>query len=267
MRRLMLLGALFAVVATVWGCIEDIQPKTNNNPKIWFTRAPRNQGVIFQNGATFEWTATDTDDDLGMGQIWVRLDPYLECIVDTQTVCSPPEPCHDVVDTSCIYPVTLRDGWVRVYENTFDVANLPDTSYSFSVKVQDGRGADSILVDHFRVRFDNRPPIIDSVRCPPRKPASPSFQHTFIVYSHDVAANPASASPTDSLTYWYRFAVPSGGRSYETDDFARENRIFPIFIDGVSFPGIYKFRCKAKDRAGNVSQEYVCDFTIERGPR
>jgi hypothetical protein len=159
-----------------------------------------------------------------------------------------------------VYPPELANGPIRVYQNFFDISGLPDTVYTFSVTVRDGRGASTTLNRMFKVRFDDRPPIIDNVVCPPLKPPNPAFPWMFIINAHDVALNPASASPEESLTFWYRYVVPAGGPSVETEDFKREYKTFSVNVDGQTYKGTYKFRAKARDRAGNVSKEYVCDF-------
>jgi hypothetical protein len=265
-RRIAAAMILIGAVAFIWGCVEDITPSGNSKPKIWFTRAPREGREVFDNSVSFEWIATDVDDDLGMGQVFVALDPYLPCVIDTVTFCPRPDSCVERIDTLCIMPVELALGPVRVYQNNFDVDNLPDTTYTFSVIVRDGRGAETVLDRGFQVRFDNEPPLIDSVKCPPYKPANPVFEWTYEIFSHDIALNQASASPEESLTYWYRFVVPSGGTSIEAPDFKREYKTLTVTVDGQSFKGVYKFRGKSRDRAGNVSQEYVCEFEVT-GPK
>ncbi|HVP57652.1 MAG TPA: hypothetical protein VMU02_06105 [bacterium] len=255
MRRMILVLALAAVALTAWGCIQDIQPKYDSNPRVWFTRAPADRGVIYDNAATFEWVAVDTDDDLGMGKTFVRLTPTS-------------------VDTIVVFPHELEQGWVRVYKPAtneywgYDISNLPDTVYTFSVKVVDGRGGETITSRRFTVRFDNEPPIVDSVACPPMKPTNPNFTWTYVIYAHDVAANMSAATPVDSLCYTYRFSVPGGGESIEASDCKRENKTFTATVDGQQFPGQYKFKCKATDRAGNSSEEFTCTFDVgSTGPK
>jgi len=249
MRRLVLVLALGAVALTALSCIEEIQPKFNSNPRVWFTRAPGDRSVIYDNAAGFEWVAVDIDDDLGMGQTFVSLSPA-------------------VIDTILVYPHELERGWVRVYKPTaseywgYDISSLPDTTYTFSVKVIDGRGGETTTSRRFSVRFDNQPPIVDSVACPPMKPSNPNFTWNYVIYAHDVAANPAAATPVDSLCYTYRFAVPGGGQSVEQSDCKGENRTYTATIDGQTYPGLYKFKCKATDRAGNSSEEFTCTFEV-----
>lgn len=242
MRRGMLVLALLIVAVSVWSCVEDLAPGTNSEPRIRFIRAPKEGREIFQNAYEFQWLATDLDDDLGMGQTHVQLTPAK-------------------IDTIVVFPPELVSGPVRVYDDLFEVSGLPDTVYTFSITVRDGRGASTTLARTFQVRFDDQPPKIDRVVCPPMKPPSPNFTHIFIIIAHDEALNPASASPEESLTFSYRYVVPAGGPSQEATEFSRENKIKPFTIDGQTYKGTYRYRAKARDRAGNVSAEYVCEFT------
>lgn len=249
MRRIGLALALLAASTILSSCVEDVSPGSNNPPKVWFTRAPKEGREIFTNAFEFWWTATDTDDDLGMGQTYVTVVPAK-------------------VDTFVVSPRTLADGPLRVYTQPplFNVGNLLDTVYTFSVTVIDGRGGTTRLDRTFTVRFDNLPPVIDYVECPPAKPTNPVFQWTFVIHAHDEAPNPSSASPDDSLSFKYRYVVPEGGTSIEVTDFLREYRTLKVDVDGQTYKGIYKFRAQARDRAGNVSEEYVCSFEIS-GPK
>jgi hypothetical protein len=246
-RRAFAVIIVLGLVTAIWGCVEEITPTTNSKPKIWFTRAPKAGHEVFDNSASFEWMATDIDDDLGMGQTYVAIEPT-------------------VVGADTVFPPELLLGPVRIYENIYDVRNMPDTVYTFSVTVRDGRGAETTVDRSFKVRFDDRLPIVDSVRCPPQKPTNPVFEWTFVIFSHDEALNPSAASPVESLDYWYRFVVPSGGDSYETPDFALTNNTYTVNVDGQAYKGVYKFRAKSRDRAGNVSEEYLCEFDIS-GPK
>ena len=247
MRRLLLALALLAAAMLMSSCVENVSPGSNTPPKIWFTHAPKEGREIFDNGYDFQWMSTDTDDDLGMGQTWVGLTPT-------------------TIDTTVVFPHELAAGPMRVYENLFSIAELPDTVYTFSVTVTDGRGGTTVLNRNFVVRFDNMNPIIDYVECPPAKPSNPTFQWTFVIHAHDVAPNPSAASPDDSLTFQYRYVVPGGGTSIEVYDFARDYRTLKVDVDGQTYKGQYKFRAKARDRAGNVSTEYVCSFDLG-GPK
>jgi hypothetical protein len=135
--------------------------------------------------------------------------------------------------------------------------------------VIDGRGGQTATSRRFTVRFDNQPPIVDSVACPPTKPTNPNFTWTYVIYAHDIAANPAAATPVDSLCYTYRFSVPGGGAgSVEQSECKGANKTFTATIDGQQSPGQYKFKCKATDRAGNSSEEFTCTFDIGNpGPK
>jgi len=246
-RRIWLALVLLAAAAILSSCVEEISPGSNNPPKVWFTKAPKDGREIFSNQYEFTWTATDTDDDLGMGQTYVSLVPA-------------------TIDTFVVSPIELANGAMRVYTNIFTIGQLPDTVYTFSVTVTDGRGATTTLDRTFRVRFDDLPPIVDYVECPPAKPTSPVFQWTFVIHAHDEAPNPSSASPEDSLTFQYRYLPPSGATSIEVMDFQREYKTLKVDVDGQTYRGTYKFRAKARDRAGNVSTEYVCSFEIS-GPK
>jgi hypothetical protein len=176
-----------------------------------------------------------------------------------------------VIDTIVVYPPDLERGWVRVYKPFaseywgFDISNLPDTTYTFNVKVIDGRGGETTTSRRFTVRFDNQPPVIDSVLCPPMKPTNPNFPWTYVIYAHDVAPNPSAATPADSICYTYRFSAPGGAESVEQSDCKIENKTFSVTIDGQTYPGQYKFKCKATDKAGNSSEEYTCSFEVGSG--
>jgi hypothetical protein len=247
--RLVKLIILICLVGTfVWGCVEDVNTGANTEPNVWFIWAPEQNSVIYQNSADFIWIATDFDDDLGMGETYVSLEP----------------PSFEWlnVETGEMQQFQHPAGWIRVYENNFQLLDLPDSSYIFKVRVIDGRGARTTIDRRFIVRFDNRPPVIDSVICPPGKPPK-VFPWEYRVYAHDVARSPRAATPYDSLEYNYRFRTPC--QVYEPDDeWSADNWHFDVFIDGQSCPGDYTFRCKVRDRAYNVSEEFKCEFTIEQ---
>lgn len=247
MRKAIMVLALIVVGASIWGCVEDISSTNNRAPRVWFTQAPREGGEVFQNSIEFQWQASDIDDDLGMGKIYVSIDPVQ-------------------VGALTVSPAALLDGPVRVYESIYLVGPLPDTIYTFSVTVRDGRGAVTTADRTFMIKFDDMVPKIDRVTCPPEKPTNPNFEHTFEIFAHDEALNPASASPEESLTFWYRFVVPGGGTTIEMPDFKRQYKTFSTFIDGQTYRGKYVYRAKVRDRAGNVSAEWVCTFEIS-GPK
>ncbi len=251
-NKLWLLVFVILAGALIWGCVEEIDPGSNRPPMVWFTRAPDDGEVIFSNAANFEWVATDWDDDLGMGSTFIQLEP------ETLT-------WFDVAADS---EVTFRhpEGWVRHYgDNIYQVLDLPDATFDFSVRVIDGRGADSRILSHFIVRYDAEFPVFDSVLCPPFKPSNPTFCHTYKMYAHDTARTPEAATPPDSLEYSYRFVRPAPLGVIESEpEWSNEHSQFEVCVDGQSNPGEYKFRCKVRDRAGNTAPEYVCKFKIPK---
>jgi hypothetical protein len=232
------------------GCVEELEDAQNRKPEVWFTRGPEDGQVIFSNSVDFEWQATDVDDDLGMGAQYVRLEPsHVE---------------WEDMDTGSTVVFDHPPGWVRVYDNVYEVLDLPDTNFAFSVRVVDDRDADSIAVRDFIVRFDDQFPVIDSVDCPPTKPGQPSFTWTYRVYAHDVARTARAATPQDSLEYSYRFVGPAGVDAIDSEpEWSNENDIFEVTVDGQNHPGQYTFRYKVRDRAGNASPEGKCQFTVE----
>jgi hypothetical protein len=249
-RHIKFIVMTIAIGALVWGCVEDLDTGSNYKPNVWFTRGPENNSVVFQNSADFEWMATDFDDDLGMGAMYVNLDPSTVEWVDTNT------------GSTIVFEHT--PGWIRVYENNYEVLDLPDSSFTFSVMIVDGRGADSTLARRFIVRFDDMPPVIDSVDCPPGKPPNPVFTHRFVVYAHDVARSLRAATPPESLQYWYRFVGPAGTETYEPPvEWANNNKEFEVTVDGQNHPGKYTYWYKVRDRAGNPTDQLKCEFTID----
>jgi hypothetical protein len=248
-RHLKFISLLIAVGALVWGCVEELGTGENKKPNAWFVRAPENNTVIFQNSADFEWMATDFDDDLGMGASYVNLEPsYVE---------------WENLETGEIVKFEHPGGWVRVYENNYEIVDLPDSNFVFSVMIQDGRGADSTITRRFIVRFDDLPPIIDHVNCPVKPPKI--FTHRYLVEAHDVARSARAATPPESLEFWYKFVGPPGTETYEPGiEWAYENREFEVTVDGQSNPGKYTFWYKVRDRAGNPTEQKKCEFTIEK---
>lgn len=250
-NKLWLLVFVIFVGALIWGCVEELDQGSNRSPMVWFVRAPEDGEVIFSNAANFEWVATDWDDDLGMGAIYIRLEPsavtWFDASADSEVVFEHPE------------------GWVRHYgDNIYQILDLPDTTFDFSVRVVDGRGADSTIVSHFFVRYDADYPVIDSLHCPPTRPTNPAFCFTYEIFAHDVARTPRAATPDDSLEYSYRFIRPAPLAAIDADpEWSTENLRYKACVDGQSNPGEYRFRCKVRDRAGNTSPEVVCKFEIE----
>ncbi len=245
--KVLILVSLVAVL--VWGCIENLEPSSNRKPMVWFLRGPDNGSVVFDNSVFFEWSATDWDDDLGMGATYVKIDP----------------PTVDWFDTAAGSIVTFyhREGWVRVYEETYEVLDLPDSTFTFSVKVEDDRGADSTVTRLFFVRYDPNAPIIDSVDALTGRLDNPIQNHIYKIFAHDIARAPRGATPPESLEYNWRFVRPSPLTPIEPPlEWSSGNKQVALPIDGQSFPGQYRFRCKVRDMAGNVSPEevYVCEY-------
>ncbi len=250
MRYLKLIILLVIAGAFIWGCVEDVAPGRNRSPNVWFTRGPDNNSVTFLNSVDFEWMATDFDDDLGMGATYVRLEPSTVEWTDTRT--------------GSLITFTHPDGWVRVYENSYEVLDLPDTSFYFSVQVVDGRGADSTVTRRFIVRFDNIPPIVHSRDCPPAKPDNPVFPWTFVIEAHDSARSERAKTPKDSLEYTYRYVGPAGVRTVEPVPlWSTANNVFEVLVDGQTYPGDYTFWYQVRDRALNTTELDNCRFTIE----
>ena len=242
---------VIAVGALVWGCVEELEPESNLKPMVWFDRGPDEGAVVFQNSVTFEWTATDWDDDLGMGATYIRLEPSSV-------------PWYDEASGDTVY-FTHPEGWVRLYETIYTILDLPDSTFYFSVRVTDGRDADSTITRKFFIRYDAQPPIITNVHAPAGKPSDPNFCWTYNITAHDVARTPRAATPADSLEFTYRFVPPPPLSSIEPDvEWSTENKEFDVCIDGQNYPGEYKYRCKVRDRAGNTSPEKIYKFKIER---
>lgn len=250
MRQLSVLVIIITVGLFVWGCVEDLDSGGNHPPKVWYTRGPDEGQVIFTNSVDFEWMATDWDDDLGMGEQYVMLDPhYVEW--------------YDEIEDE-YFVFEHQEGWVRVYDTNYQVLDLPDETFHFTVRIVDAREAETELTRKFIVRFDDMPPVVDSVACPPAKPSAPNFTWKYVIYAHDVARSPRNATPVDSLEYSYRFKGPAGTRTYDSDpEWATQNREFEVTIDGQTYPGDYVFKYKVRDRAMNATTEFKCDFTIE----
>jgi hypothetical protein len=237
------------VAALVWGCIEDLEPETNRKPMVWFMRGPDDGSVVFQNSVFFEWGSSDWDDDLGMGATYVKLEPpeveWLDAAAGSTVLFSHPE------------------GWVRVYEDIYEVLDLPDSTFTFSVKVEDDRGADSTITSLFYVRYDPFAPIIDDVDALTGRLENPNVCHTYKIFAYDIARAPRGATPPESLQYSWRFVRPSPLAPLEPPiEWSRFNNEVELCIDGQSNPGEYKFRCKVRDMAGNVSPEqvYKCEY-------
>jgi hypothetical protein len=238
------------VAALVWGCIEDLEPETNRKPMLWFTRGPEDGSVVSDNSVTFEWNASDWDDDLGMGATYIRLEP-------SEVEWYSAEAGSDVV---FIHP----EGWVRVYEEIYDILDLPDTTFTFSVRVEDDRGGDSTLTRTFFVRYDPYAPIIDSVDGLEGRLTNPVVSYTYRIFAHDIARAPRGATPPESLEYSWRFVRPTGLPALESQpEWDTHNDEVELSIDAQAYPGEYRFRCQVRDKAGNISPEVVlkCEYT------
>ena len=196
MRSWRILILLIAVLAMSWGCVEELEPETNVAPRVWFIRGPEDADTVRSNAAEFEWVATDVDDDLGMGAAYVSLEPNTVPGLNTE-------------EQETIY-FDHAEGWVRVYEGIYQILDLPDSEFVFSVRIADGRGGETVVNRFFVVRFDDRFPVVDSVTCPPGKPRNPTFCPTYEIFAHDVARSARAATPTVELEYSYRFIGPPG---------------------------------------------------------
>lgn len=249
MRHIKVLIFAALVGALVWGCVEDLKPSFNRKPMVWFDRGPEDSSVVFDNSVFFEWNAADWDDDLGMGATYVRLEPSEV----------------DWFDSAAEESVTFwhPQGWVRVYEETYEILDLPDSTFKFSVRVEDDRGADSTIHRVFFVRYDPQAPIIDTVDALVGRLDNPNVCHTYKIIAHDEARAPRGATPPESLQYNWRFVRPFPLPPLEpVREWSRYNNEIELCIDGQSAPGEYRFRCKVRDMAGNVTPEqvYKCEY-------
>jgi hypothetical protein len=244
------------------GCVEDIERGTNRPPRVWFERSPAEGSVVFSNSADFEWQASDWDDDLGMGAAYVRLDTV----------------------------AAGDDTWERIYDNVYQILDLPDSTYNFRVRIVDPRDAETIITRNFTVRFDPHWPVIDSLIAPPAKAPKQDFTANYIIYAHDIAPSgltgegdpetlpwpdARAASPPESLMFWVRMVGPG---CFENEEFdftygatyaSGETTTGAYFTYSVSIPGAqcsgkYTFRGKVRDRAGNVTPEIVASFEVPK---
>ena len=249
MRHIRILIFVALVGALVWGCVEDLEPSFNRKPMVWFDQGPRNGQVVFSNSVYFEWNSADWDDDLGMGATYVMLEPnevewYDEAAEESVTFWHP-------------------EGWIRVYEDIYEILDLPDSTFTFSVRVEDDRGADSTIARTFYVRYDPYAPVIDTVDALVGRLDNPIQEHEYKIVAHDVARAPRGATPPESLQYSWRFVRPFPLPALEpAQEWSRFNNAVTLSIDGQSAPGEYRFRCKVRDLAGNVTPEqvYKCEY-------
>lgn len=249
MRHVKLFIFAALVGALVWGCVEDLEPSFNRKPMVWFDQGPRNGSVVFDNSVYFEWNAADWDDDLGMGATYVKLEPSEVEWFDTSS------------QESVLF--WHPQGWVRVYEEIYEVLDLPDTTFTFSVRVEDDRGADSTISRLFYVRYDPYAPVIDSVDALEGRLDNPIQEHEYKIFAYDEARTPRGATPPESLQYSWRFVRPYPMDPVEPqEEWSRHNDVVTLKIDGQTAPGEYRFRCKVRDLAGNVSPEqvYRCEY-------
>lgn len=256
MRRLLTICFIVACAGLMVGCIEELKPKVNLKPNVWLKSGPKNGETIYDDGVEFEWGISDFDDDIGKGKIFVRFDP------DSVTWYNP--------DAESVETFVLTDrgqrirGWMRWYRSTYrwSVRGLPDSIYTFQVRVEDGRGADSTLAVTFKVRFDKYPPIIDSIQgLPPGKLQPQFYQMNVTVYAHDRARTAGAETPVSQLEYQFTLRGPIGFKTIETE-WSRNNR-FSTAIDGQTYGGNYTFRCRVKDKAGNIVEAPPHNFAFQ----
>jgi hypothetical protein len=113
------------------------------------------------------------------------------------------------------------------------------------------------------LEVDEASPVVDSLSCPPRRPAEPTFVWTFVIHAHDEAPLPGLATPVAYLEYSYVFTPPPPARPIQSSpEFSRFHRTFDAWIDGQSFPGEYTYVCRVRDTAGNISEESLCRFVV-----
>ena len=113
------------------------------------------------------------------------------------------------------------------------------------------------------IETDEIAPVVDSLDCPPQRPTTPLFVWRYSIWAHDEAEFAQLATPSDSLECSYVFARPDPLPDIiSCPEWSRENSVFDAYVDGLAFPGEYRFTCKVRDNAGNVSQEMGCSFEI-----
>ena len=113
------------------------------------------------------------------------------------------------------------------------------------------------------IEVDELPPVVDSVTCPPSRPVQPAFTWLFTIHAHDEAPLACLVTPENSLEYSYVFTPPPPlAPIHPVTEFSRFNRTFDAPVDPQSFPGEYTYSCRVRDRAGNISEEWVCRFVV-----
>ncbi|MGD9401463.1 MAG: hypothetical protein PVF95_04225 [bacterium] len=255
--KLMLMLLLGILVGA--GCVEEIQRGDNIPPRVWFETAPAESAVIFSNATSFEWKASDWDDDLGMGATYVKLD-------------------------------TLgagEDDWFRVYDTVHDLLDLPDSTFNFRVRVVDPRDAETVITRNFTVRFDPNAPVLDSLWAPPGKVPKQDFTANYRVFAHDIAPSGVegvgplpwpearAASPPESLMFQVRMVGPGCfddeeleweyGMTYDTGDGSIGAYYqYSVFIPGATCDGKYTFWVQVRDRARNDTAPIKAEFEVPR---
>lgn len=113
------------------------------------------------------------------------------------------------------------------------------------------------------IEVDELSPVVDSIACPPVRPAEPAFVWRFTIYAHDEAPFAHLVTPTEFLEYSYVFTPPAPAPPiYSVPEFSRFHKDFEAWVDGQAYPGEYTYICRVKDQAGNISQESVCRFVV-----
>jgi hypothetical protein len=114
------------------------------------------------------------------------------------------------------------------------------------------------------IEIDELAPVIDSVICPCARPGNPIFVHCFQTYGHDEVPLAALATPAESLEYWYAYIPPAPAEPiYPVVVWSVDNNEFSVYVDGLAFPGVYRFETMARDRQGNTSEKFVCEFLMD----
>ncbi len=261
MRKSVTAFLVIAALAFVVGCIEEIKPKVNQKPNVWLINGPKNGETVYEDGVDFEWGISDFDDDMGKGKVFVRFYP------DSVRWYNPDKDSFEIFLLTYRNPLTGRDdrvrGWMRWYPSIYrwTIRGLPDSLFTFEVRAEDGRGADSTLSVRFWVRFDKYPPEIDSVvGLPPAKLLPQNYTMNVTIYAHDKARTRGAETPPNQIQYQFTLRGPSGFGTVETD-WSTKN-VFNYTIDGQKYQGEYKFRYRVRDRAGNTSPEFLHTFSF-----
>jgi hypothetical protein len=114
------------------------------------------------------------------------------------------------------------------------------------------------------IEVDELAPVIDSVICPCERPPVYNFVWCFQTYGHDEAPLAVLATPAESLEYWYAYIPPAPLEPiYPAMVWSVDNNEFSIFVDGLAYPGVYRFETMARDQRGNTSEKFVCEFLMD----